>query len=257
MRRLQTKPGAALGRRQGRQRQGRWLPAQPQGVIRSAVIAGRPSPHLGLGGARGGHRRSGLHRLARRRRARRARRRGTRRRQLCDRPAREPEPGRGAARARHPRAARPLFDQIRPRWSSTSRRRRTSARRWSGRLRRRGDVLGTVNVLEAARPHGAQLVFSSTGGAIYGGASAPLVDDPRRPLSPYGTAKLAAEEYLATWNRLTARGTSRFASRTSTARGSWRSSRAASSRSSPTGCARASRVIFGDGEQTRRLRLRR
>ena len=65
------------------------------------------------------------------------------------------------------------------------------------------NVLGTVNVLEAARPHGAQLVFSSTGGAIYGECERPArEDDPRRPLSPYGTAKLAAEEYLATWNRL-------------------------------------------------------
>ena len=65
------------------------------------------------------------------------------------------------------------------------------------------NVLGTLNVLEAARPHGAQLVFSSTGGAIYGECERPArEDDPRRPVSPYGTAKLAAEEYLATWNRL-------------------------------------------------------
>ena len=65
------------------------------------------------------------------------------------------------------------------------------------------NVLGTVNVLEAARPHGAQVVFSSTGGAIYGECERPArEDDERRPLSPYGTAKLAAEEYLAMWNRL-------------------------------------------------------
>jgi UDP-glucose 4-epimerase len=65
------------------------------------------------------------------------------------------------------------------------------------------NVLGTVNVLEAARRSGAQLVFSSTGGAIYGECERPArEDDPRRPLSPYGTAKLAGEEYLATWNRL-------------------------------------------------------
>ena len=65
------------------------------------------------------------------------------------------------------------------------------------------NVVGTVNVLEAARPHDAQLVFSSTGGAIYGECERPArEEDERRPLSPYGTAKLAAEEYLATWNRL-------------------------------------------------------
>ena len=65
------------------------------------------------------------------------------------------------------------------------------------------NVLGTVNVLEAARPHGAQIVFSSTGGAIYGECERPAREqDERRPLSPYGTAKLAGEEYLAMWNRL-------------------------------------------------------
>ena len=65
------------------------------------------------------------------------------------------------------------------------------------------NVVGTLNVLEAVRPHGTQLVFSSTGGAIYGECERPaLEEDERRPVSPYGTAKLAAEEYLATWNRL-------------------------------------------------------
>jgi UDP-glucose 4-epimerase len=65
------------------------------------------------------------------------------------------------------------------------------------------NVLGTIRVLEDARRHGARVVFSSTGGAIYGECERPArEDDPRRPVSPYGTAKLAAEEYLATWNRL-------------------------------------------------------
>ena len=65
------------------------------------------------------------------------------------------------------------------------------------------NVLGTLNVLEAARVHGAQVVFSSTGGAIYGEAERPAgEDDERRPLSPYGTSKLAGEAYLQTWNRL-------------------------------------------------------
>ena len=68
----------------------------------------------------------------------------------------------------------------------------------------RANVLGTLNVLEAARAHGAQVIFASTGGAIYGECDAgPASEDaPRLPLSPYGTSKLAAEEYLATWNRL-------------------------------------------------------
>ena len=65
------------------------------------------------------------------------------------------------------------------------------------------NVLGTVRILEAARGHGAQVVFASTGGAIYGDCvEAAREDSPREPLSPYGTAKLAAEEYLSAYNRL-------------------------------------------------------
>ena len=65
------------------------------------------------------------------------------------------------------------------------------------------NVLGTVRVLEAARNHGAQVVFASTGGAIYGECLEPAREDsPCEPLSPYGTAKLAAEEYLRSYNRL-------------------------------------------------------
>jgi len=65
------------------------------------------------------------------------------------------------------------------------------------------NVLGTVAVLEAARAHDAQLVFSSTGGAIYGECAEPATEEwERRPLSPYGTSKLSGEEYLAAWNRL-------------------------------------------------------
>ena len=67
----------------------------------------------------------------------------------------------------------------------------------------RSNVLGTIRVLEAANDHDAQVVFASTGGAIYGECDGPATEDaPRLPLSPYGTSKLAAEEYLATWNRL-------------------------------------------------------
>ncbi len=65
------------------------------------------------------------------------------------------------------------------------------------------NVGGTIRVLEAARPVAAQLVFSSTGGAIYGERTSPAPEDARRePLAPYGTSKLCGEEYLATYNRL-------------------------------------------------------
>ena len=65
------------------------------------------------------------------------------------------------------------------------------------------NVLGTVRILEAARRHGARVVFSSTGGAIYGESVEPAREDsPCEPLSPYGTAKLAGEEYIRSFNRL-------------------------------------------------------
>jgi UDP-glucose 4-epimerase len=76
------------------------------------------------------------------------------------------------------------------------------------------NVLGTIAVLEAARAHDAHVVFSSSGGAIYGECEQPADEDAARtPLSPYGIAKLAAEEYLLGWNRLhgTAHSALRFA----------------------------------------------
>ena len=65
------------------------------------------------------------------------------------------------------------------------------------------NVLGTVNVLEAARLAGARVVFASTGGAIYGECARPAREnDPCLPLSPYGAAKLAGEGYLGAFARL-------------------------------------------------------
>src|SRR5215467_11555052 len=65
------------------------------------------------------------------------------------------------------------------------------------------NVWGTLQILQAARAREAQVVFSSTGGAIYGECDGPAAEDaPRRPISPYGISKLAGEEYVAGWNRL-------------------------------------------------------
>ena len=65
------------------------------------------------------------------------------------------------------------------------------------------NVVGTIAVLEAARAADAQVVFSSTGGAIYGECDGPAPEtSERRPLAPYGVSKLAGEEYLAAYNRL-------------------------------------------------------
>jgi UDP-glucose 4-epimerase len=66
------------------------------------------------------------------------------------------------------------------------------------------NVGGTMNVLNAAKRHGAAVVFASTGGALYGD-DAPLPTDETfspQPLSPYGASKLAGEAYVATWARL-------------------------------------------------------
>ncbi len=69
------------------------------------------------------------------------------------------------------------------------------------------NVGGTANVLEAARAAGARrLVFSSTGGAIYGegeGQELPLGEDaPLAPEAPYGQSKYAGEGYLSLYERL-------------------------------------------------------
>jgi UDP-glucose 4-epimerase len=63
------------------------------------------------------------------------------------------------------------------------------------------NVLGTLNVLEAATRHQAPVVFTSTGGALYGDRAAlPTREDaPPAPISPYGASKWAAEAYVNTW----------------------------------------------------------
>ena len=61
------------------------------------------------------------------------------------------------------------------------------------------NVVGFLNLMEAARRHGLRrVIFSSTGGAIYGEQETfPAPEDhPLHPVSPYGVAKLATEAYL-------------------------------------------------------------
>lgn len=60
------------------------------------------------------------------------------------------------------------------------------------------NVLGSLNTFCAAERHGAlRLVFASSGGALYGETPTPADErQPVRPLSPYGVAKHAAEQYL-------------------------------------------------------------
>jgi UDP-glucose 4-epimerase len=64
------------------------------------------------------------------------------------------------------------------------------------------NVRGTLNVVEAAGRCGAPVVFTSTGGALYGDDAPRPTDEsqPPAPLSPYGASKLAAEAYVKTWS---------------------------------------------------------
>lgn len=64
------------------------------------------------------------------------------------------------------------------------------------------NVKGTLNVVEAAGRHLAPVVFTSTGGALYGN-DAPIPTPEDRipaPLAPYGASKWAAEAYIRTWS---------------------------------------------------------
>jgi UDP-glucose 4-epimerase len=61
------------------------------------------------------------------------------------------------------------------------------------------NILGGLNLLEAARQGGVrQVLFASTGGAIYGEQDFfPATEEhPARPISPYGVSKLSFERYL-------------------------------------------------------------
>lgn len=61
------------------------------------------------------------------------------------------------------------------------------------------NIRGSLNLLEAARRGGVeQVLFASTGGAIYGEQERFPADEdhPLRPVSPYGVAKLSVERYL-------------------------------------------------------------
>ncbi|HXG37502.1 MAG TPA: NAD-dependent epimerase/dehydratase family protein [Bacteroidota bacterium] len=61
------------------------------------------------------------------------------------------------------------------------------------------NIMGTLNLLESSRRNAVkQVIFASTGGAIYGEQEQFPADEehPQQPLSPYGVAKLAVEKYL-------------------------------------------------------------
>jgi UDP-glucose 4-epimerase len=116
------------------------------------------------------------------------------------------------------------------------------------------NVVGTVNVLEAARAVGARVLFCSTGGALYGkDAPIPSLEDVLPlPESPYGVAKQCAEQYVGLYNRL--HGTAHAVLRLSNVYGP-RQDPAGESGVVPIFCSRILAgerpTIFGDGQQTR------
>ena len=66
------------------------------------------------------------------------------------------------------------------------------------------NLVGGLNVLKAAVDNSVRkIIFSSTGGALYGEPDIVPADEdhPIRPLSPYGTSKFAFEQYLAMFQR--------------------------------------------------------
>lgn len=68
------------------------------------------------------------------------------------------------------------------------------------------NTIGTLNILEAIKRAGstARIVFTSTGGAIYGDFNTPPNVEifPKDPESPYAISKLAAEYYLSYYGRI-------------------------------------------------------
>jgi UDP-glucose 4-epimerase len=116
------------------------------------------------------------------------------------------------------------------------------------------NVIGTVNVLEAARSVGARVLFGSTGSVIYGrDAPIPSLEDVLPlPESPYGVSKHCGEQYVELYNRL--HGTSHAVLRLANTYGP---------RQDPAGeagvvaifCAQVLAgdrpTVYGDGRQTR------
>ena len=112
------------------------------------------------------------------------------------------------------------------------------------------NIVGTLNLIEAARTVGARLVFASTGGALYGeDAPVPSSESTQpAPGSPYGVAKFCAEQYLGLYNRLygTEHAVLRFANVYGPRQGA-----SVVSAFCANGIEGKPLTIYGDGKQTR------
>jgi UDP-glucose 4-epimerase len=112
------------------------------------------------------------------------------------------------------------------------------------------NIVGTLNLLEAARTVGARMLFASTGGALYG-EDAPVPSSESTlpaPNSPYGVAKNCAEQYIGLYNRLygTEHAVLRFANVYGPRQGA-----SVVSVFCANGIAGKPLTIYGDGKQTR------
>ncbi|GED16170.1 SDR family oxidoreductase [Aneurinibacillus migulanus] len=66
------------------------------------------------------------------------------------------------------------------------------------------NIVGTINLLEAARKHGVRKVVYASSAAVYGEPQYMGIDEvhPKQPLSPYGISKYVPEFYLNAYHHL-------------------------------------------------------
>lgn len=117
------------------------------------------------------------------------------------------------------------------------------------------NVVGTINVLEAARQAGVRKVVFSSTSAVYGNAEQPMHSEENlpEPASPYAISKLAGEQYMRLYNE--AFGVETVALRYFNVYGPRQDPNspyaAAVAIFSDRALSGEPLVIFGDGEQTR------
>ncbi len=113
------------------------------------------------------------------------------------------------------------------------------------------NVVGTMNILVAARDAGVERVINASSSSVYGKvAYLPFDEDhPTRPISPYGVTKLAAEHYCRVFTELY--GIPTISLRYFTVYGPRMRPDLAVPRFSKRLLRGMPPVIFGDGEQTR------
>jgi len=117
------------------------------------------------------------------------------------------------------------------------------------------NVIGLINILDAAREFGIKKVVHSSSAAVYGDnpQSPKLVDMRPEPKSPYGITKLDGEYYMAMYNEAFSLGTASL--RYFNVFGPRQDPKSQYAAAIPIFVSKALKnedlIIFGDGEQTR------